>query len=62
MKPNELKQDMTENLNVREDFQKIYSHKKPSGFHKLPKLFSETDAFVVDWQIPKSKISIKIKD
>lgn len=62
MKQNELKQDMTENLNGRKDFQKIDSHKKPSGFHKLPKFLSETDSFVVDWQIPKSKISIKKKD
>lgn len=62
MKPTDLNDDTTKNLNVRKDFQRIDSHLKPSGFYKLPKLFNETDAFVVDWQIPKSKISINIKD
>lgn len=62
MKTTNLNNETTRNLNVRKDFQRIDSQLKPSGFHKLHKLFSETDEFVVDWQIQKSEIPPKIED
>ena len=55
--PTDFNQDKKENLNLRKDFEEIVSHQKQSGSHKPPKLFSKTNEFVVDWQIPKAEIS-----
>lgn len=57
MKPNDLKEDVTKILNVRKDLKEIGYNKKLSGSHKRPKLFSESEAFIVDWQIPGSEKS-----